>query len=186
MTQYTLPIKGMTERNISQTFHQDHEALDVVWDRRRGLNGYGTPLCAPENVLIEQIFGDTFTPGSSRNTKRGYGLWMKGLETGKRHLFWHTLPYLPVWGGDVVLRGKIVAYMGNSGYVKAGGVYVPLEDRKAPYPGTHLHWKSEEEGGSVINQLHFINWNWHPTYGIGDQLTAMSVVVKKMLLAIKV
>lgn len=180
MKNLTLPFKGMRETNISQTYHSGHEALDLV-------NSYASPMCALENSRVELIFGDTYTPGNHTNTKRGYGVWLTGLETGLVYVIWHSLPILPVNGGDIVKRGQIVAYMGNSGLVRSGGKYVPLEERdKPPYRGTHLHLQIFKPGsrigdwrGETVNPLDRLNWNWHPQYSIADQLFAISKTIKK-------
>lgn len=182
----SLPQWGMNEAHISQTYHEGHKALDII-PASRTFFGYGVPLTAPEMVRIERITGDTFTPGNEKNLERGYGIWMKGLETGFTHLYWHVLPILPVWGGDVIARGKIVAYMGNAGLVRRNGVYVPLEQRTTPaFPGTHLHWEmfdsafTFKKAGHEVNQIPHLNFLWQPTYTNTDQLAAAAVVLKKM------
>lgn len=174
--------------DISQTYHANHKALDITPDDRKIFYGYGTPLTAPEEVRIIRITGDTYTPDSTKNLQRGYGVWMKGLETGFTHLYWHVLPYLPVWGGDIVKRGKIVAFMGNAGLVYRGGVYVPLEDRTDPdFPGLHLHWETfdptfrmgDAKAGHEVNQIPLLDYSLQPTYTTLDHLLAYGVVVKK-------
>lgn len=172
-------FKGMHPFNITQIFHSKHPALDIVsWSKT---NGYGTPLCAPENVRIDRITGDTFTPKSHQNLERGYGIHMTGLETGYTYLYWHILPIVPVWGGDIVPRGQIVAYMGNAGYVTSGDKEVPLEKRtKEPYAGTHLHIEVFD-GKKRIDPLPLINWNWEPTYSTTDFMKALIVVLQKQI-----
>jgi murein DD-endopeptidase MepM/ murein hydrolase activator NlpD len=44
--------------------------------------------------------------------------------------------------GDTVVRGSLLASMGNTGDVYSQGLPVPQDKRtKPPYPGTHLHWQ---------------------------------------------
>src|SRR3990167_6090653 len=174
MNQITKPYKKFSVSDITQGFHLGHQAIDCVPQK----GAYGKPLCAPEKVLIEQIITPTnlSEEGGLRN---GYGLWMVGQETGNRYLYWHTLPILPVWGGDIIGRGKIVAYMGNSGNVFAGGVYVPLEERNnEPHQGTHLH-EGVKINDLFINPLTIMDVSTEPTYTIADELaSAMKVLVK--------
>ena|SRR3990167_1418407 len=171
MNSITKPYKRFSVLNITQGFHSGHQAIDCV-------SSYGTPLVAPENVLIEQIITPT-NLNEEGGLKNGYGLWMVGQETGNRYLYWHTLPILPVWGGDIIGRGKIVAYMGNSGNVFAGGVYVPLEERnREPHQGTHLH-EMVKTNGLFIDPLTIMDVSTEPTYTVGEVLaSAMKTLVK--------
>lgn len=180
------PFKGASLNNITQTYHPAHKALDIVSFSRPFINGYGTPLCAPEDVEIVLIRGDAYTPDDISDETNGFGVFMKGLETGFTHLFWHTQVILPVKMGDRVKRGQIVAFMGNSGEVYSSGTYVPLEERTTPpFPGTHLHWELFDEnyriGGAkrFLNPLDYVDWNIQPTYTNADHLKALAVVVGK-------
>lgn len=183
------PLKGFSKNLISQTFHDKHKALDIIstfdWYKRRGS---GTPLCAPERCEIIKITGDTFTPGNVHNIERGYGIYLKGLETGFTHLYWHIKPVVPVSLGQVVERGKIVAFMGNAGLVYSDGVYVPIEDRtKDPNEGTHLHWEVFDQtykiGGkkTFVNPLDYLDFSIEPTYTTSELLGAISKVLLKTL-----
>jgi len=177
------PFKGASRMNISQGFHDAHKAIDWV-------SSYGTLLVAPEKVRIEWIIGDKYTPESFEGMKQGYGIWMTGLETGYIYIYWHLLPIFPVSNGDVVQGGKIIGFMGNSGYVKSNNIEVPVdEDRtKLPYKGTHLHqamfapghkigvWKGDE-----LNPLLLTDFNTEPNYTIMEQILATSKVVLKLL-----
>lgn len=182
----SLPYKGATKDYITQTYHNGHKALDMVYYSSLYKYSYGVPLCAPEDVEIIKIAGDVYTPETTEDDKRGFGVWMKGLETGYTHWFLHTQVLLPVNVGDTVRRGQIVAFMGNSGNVYSNGVYVPLEKRRtAPYPGSHLHWelydKKYKLGGikRLINPLESIDWTREPVYTNADYLKALAVVVGK-------
>jgi len=170
---------------VTQKYHADHLAWDIITTDKPKFR-YGTPLAAPERVKVIRIVGDTYTPSSTQNLKRGYGIFMQGLETGLFHQYWHTLPILPVSVGDIVERGKIVAFMGNAGTVRVGGEYVPvtqrLEDEK---PGTHLHWEvmasySAGRKGDHIDPEALIDLKKKPTYTSFDVLKATAVVLGKM------
>jgi len=180
----------MQPSNIHQIFHTNHPGLDIVGNQTN--YGYGTPLCAPENCLVIHVRqGDKAPSGHAQvpgSLEYGYGIRLKGLETGHEYLYWHVLPMLPVWGGDTVKRGQIVAYMGNAGTVYSSWFkdgQVPYEKRtKAPHPGTHLHIEMFKDGKQIDPRPH-INWNWEPQYTLSDFIGAMMVVLKKMLRAVK-
>lgn len=169
--------------HVSQVFHKDHKAIDLI--ARSPNFGYGMPLCAPEDVRIELIVGDTYTPGDDTNLERGFGVWMRGLDTGLMHQYWHTLSTMPVYEGQLVKRGQIVAFMGNTGYVVSGGQYVPLDKRTVnPYAGTHLHWAAHKNSkrpyhGTKIDPLPLIDMT-EPTYTTLDLIRATGVVALKM------
>jgi hypothetical protein len=152
------------------------------------IGGYGAPLCAPEEVEIIRISGDVLTPDDFSDDALGFGVWMKGLETGMTHWFHHTQVLLPVNVGQTVKRGQIVAFMGNSGEVYSGGVPVPADPKvryNPNYPGVHLHWEMNEKGyrlggpKRLLDPRAHIDWTLQPTYTTGDLLKAYSVVVGK-------
>lgn len=185
----TIPCHDMV---ITQKYHKDHKAWDIITTAKQSMR-YGVPLCAPEMVKIVRIFGDTYTPGSNRNLKLGYGVIMQGLESGNFHLFWHTLPIKPVSVGDIVGRGKIVAFMGNAGLVRVGGKYVEIERRlDEEKPGTHLHWEimmsyepATHKKGDLIDPASLVDLKKLPTYTSVDLLRATAIVVAKMARLIK-
>ncbi len=187
----SLLFKGMNKSSITQDFHKGHKALDITPPKKINF-GYGTPLCAPENCLVLGINGDGFTAFSYKNFVYGYGIKLKGLETGHEYLFWHCLPMFPVWGGDMVKRGQIVAYMGNSGKVFQGNKEVELKDRdQLPFnpknpeeDGLHLHFEMYKNGKQIDPTPHF-NWSWQPQYGALDQIRASLVVINKIRKNIK-
>lgn len=188
MKKLTKTFKGMTEQNITQTYHEGHKALDIVsyttWFQNKG---YGTPLCAMERSLVLEIVEGTYTPDDTTELKRGYGVWLRGLETGQSYLYWHTLPILPVSIGETIERGKIVAFMGNAGYVTVGGEYVPIEKRTTTKDGTHLHLEGFGDGYKVGRKKNFINvlpqidWDLEPTYTNAEHIKAISIVAGKTL-----
>ena len=175
--------------HITQKYHSGHKALDIVsyenWERDRG---YGEPECAPEDVEILAYTGEGYTPGNTDNLEHGYGIFMKGLETGYSYLYWHTWPYFPVNVGDIVKRGKIVAFMGNAGTVRVGGKYVPLNKRtQAPNLGTHLHmemytktWKLGKKK-TFVDPLKHIDFSLEPIYNQFDLLKAFSIILSKVI-----
>lgn len=179
-------FKGMTPEHISQKFHSKHQALDIIGNDV--LFGYGTPLCAPENCLVLGITLEILIPGTTKGLENGYGIRLKGLETGHEYLFWHCLPFFPVWGGETVPRGQIVAFMGNSGNVYAGGKYVPLEDRdQLPFDpkdpeedGLHVHVETFLKGKKV-DPTTLINWSWEPSYTKIDLMKATVKVLEKVV-----
>jgi murein DD-endopeptidase MepM/ murein hydrolase activator NlpD len=194
-TMISKPFRGATVLNISQGFSNTHRALDWWAVRKYGaitLNAYGTPLCAPEKCKIKTVYGNNFVvddtnlPNTVGSLKNGYGLWMEGLETGMMHLYWHTQPFFPVSLGDIVERGQIVAYEGDSGNVLAGGVYVPLADRnKPPYFGTHLHQAAHGKDGLPIDPLSVMDLQTEPNYSMWAELEAMRKTLLKMLGGLK-
>ena len=172
-------FKNFKPDNISQTYHAGHLALDIVSEGKGLINGYGKPLCAPEQCLVLGISGDTYSPDNHTAITKGYGVRLRGMETGHEYLFWHCMPLFPVWGGQTVQRGQIVAYMANSGNVYMGTKYVPIEQRLVPpYRGTHLHFEMFK-GGNRISPLSHINWSWEPNYTLFDQMKAFVVVLEK-------
>lgn len=170
-------FKGMTLNSITQVYHAGHKALDIIGNKTNF--GYGTPLCAPENCLVLGITKEELSH-DNKDLEHGYGIKLKGLETGMEYLYWHCLPIFPVYGGNTVKRGQIVAYMGNAGLVYQGGQYVPLEQRTTnPFHGTHLHVQVEKDGVR-IDPLPLINFQWQPTYTLSDFISATLVVLKKI------
>jgi hypothetical protein len=182
----SLPFKKFSKANISQTYHEKHKALDLVTSYGYG---YGEPLCAPENCRIDRIVEDLEISEDLKKFEKGFGVWMTGLETGMVHLYWHTWGTIPVNGGDIVQRGQIVAFMGNSGNVTKGGVYVPVENRLTkPFLGTHLHYTLYNKGhkigqysGDELNPLDYFNWNWQPTYTQVEYLKTVAKLLVKMV-----
>lgn len=171
-------FKNMTRNDVTQIYHAGHKALDI--DGNETHYGYGTPLCAPEMCLVLGIT-DEGPKGSEKELANGYGISLKGLETGMTYLYWHCLPMFPVHGGDTVKRGQIVAFMGNAGPVTKWGKTVPLSERtKTPFAGTHVHVQVEKDG-KRLDPLPLINFNWQPQYTTADYLVAMIAVFKKIL-----
>ena len=175
------PYKNFSLANVTQGYNNLHHAIDSIPFRKEGLGGYGTPLVAPEKVTIGKVYTINTPREDDDNAlmKNGFGLWMKG-ESGYEHLYWHTQPILPVKTGDVVERGTIVAYVGNSGNVYSGGEYVPVEERNIPnFRGTHLH-QQVVLSGQLLNPLDFIDMETEPSYTIFDELKAMAITLGKI------
>lgn len=176
MSKFTKPYKGFSVLDVTQGFHSAHQAIDCV--PKSG--AYGKPMVAPEKVLIERIWTPDRITTDNDDLAFGYGIAMVGQESGHRYVYWHCLPVFPVWGGDIVERGKIVAYMGNAGNVNVGGVYVPLDKRLAPeHPGTHLH-QIVQVNGVPVNPLTDMDTLTEPSYTILDVLSATGKVLAKI------
>ena len=181
----TLPFKGMKVSSITQFYHTEHTALDIV---KGGVpEDYGTPLCAPEDCKVIGMTEGTFTPGNNNQLEHGYGIFLKGLETGYSYLFWHTLPMMPVYLHDNLQRGSIVAFMGNAGKVFKNGKYVPLKDRlNVDKAGTHLHLEMFDKGyvygkkKKFIDPLPHLGWALEPKYTKADLIDAKDIVLQKV------
>ena len=163
------PYKEAQIGHITQGFHFNHPAIDFACK-------LGTFLVAPENCIVNEIISGKTISDSLEDMKRGYGIKLKSVSRDVYHIYWHCLPAFPVKVGDTVLQGKPVAQMGNSGSVKVGGKWLPvdLSRTKAPYLGTHLHWRMMINGIAVDPLLH-IDWNIPIKY---DLLTVIRMVVK--------
>ena len=188
----SLLFKGMGRNSITQGFHFNHRAWDLV-PPKKVYFGYGTPLCAPEDFEVLGINGDGFTPSSHEKFLYGYGIKLKGLKTGLQYLFWHCLPMFPIWGGNRGKEGQIVAYMGNSGTVSQGGKPVELKDRdQVPFnpkdpeeDGLHLHFELYDKNGKQIDPMSYFDWDKQPEYGAAEQIRAATVVLNKLIRNIK-
>lgn len=173
----TKPYKNFTVLDVTQGFHSGHKAIDAVPKKLP----YGKPLVAPEEIEVEKIWGGSKVSNSLEDITFGYGIAMKGLETGRRYVYWHCLPIFPVWAGDRVKRGKIAAFMGNAGNVTVGGAYVPAEARLNPEkPGTHLH-EVVQINGVPIDPLSVMDVTTEPIYTNLDLSIAMMMCTVKIL-----
>ena len=105
---------------------------------------------------------------------------MQGLETGFLHLYWHTLPIILANRDDVIERGKIIAFCGNSGNVTSGGNYVPISERiTEPHLGTHLH-QSVFKDGIPFDPLTIMDLETEPTYTTADFIKAYMEVIARI------
>jgi hypothetical protein len=177
MSDLSLVFKGMTKNHVSQIFHAGHKALDIVGNKTS--YGYGTPLCAPENCTVMGITKEELSH-DNKGLEHGYGIRLRGTTSNYEYLFWHCLPLFPVWGGDIVLRGQIVAFMGNSGNVYQGG-YVPLDKRNTPpFLGTHLHLVVYDRVHKIdIDPIPLFDWKREPGYTVIDAMVATVRVLQK-------
>jgi murein DD-endopeptidase MepM/ murein hydrolase activator NlpD len=173
------PFKGASLQAVTQGYHKFHKAID--WLPLRGKLAYGTPLVTPEKVKIEKIYGNSLTTDDKELTN-GYGVWMQGLDTGFKHLYWHTLPIILANTGDVVEKGKIIAFVGNSGNVISGGTYVPISERlNEPHAGTHLHQSIfTTKDGLSFDPLTVIDFNTEPNYTTMDFIKAYLEVIARI------
>ncbi len=185
------PYQNASLGQISQHFRvnrqpyqpKGHKGVDWV-------SKYGTWLSAPCDVLITNIIEGTNIVQSLEPLKRGYGIVMQQIANPTiYYIYWHCLPVFSVKIGDIVKQGEIVAQMGNSGFVMRGGVIVPLEDRNTPpYPGTHLHqekFKLIDGEREYLNPIADIDWIIDVKDEIGEQISAVKVVLNKIIKIIK-
>lgn len=179
---YSAPYKGCTRNSVSQWWREGiHPALDIV--RFDDDKGRATPLTAPEDAVVIRISGETLTHNNA-SLINGYGIYLRGLESGNVHLYWHSYPTFPVNVGDRVKRGQIVAFMSNSGTVRSGGVYVPIEGRLRTDDGTHLHWEVMKDyiRGKKVGLFDFsddVDWNRQPIYSwMEHKLAILKAVLK--------
>lgn len=170
----TKPFKGASTFLISQGFHKDHEALDIVAK-------YGTPIIAPEKCYVKNDLTDCSFTNEAQCLSRGYGVYLKGLETQNEYIYWHFWAFSPVITGDYVDRGQIIGYMGNSGRVYTGGRFVEYGDRyKSPFPGTHLHMAVFKNGTKALDPIPLIDWDTEPTFSMGDLISSYAKSIKRM------
>lgn len=173
MSKLLKPFSGADKSLISTYYSPMHKATDWV-------GKYGTILVAPEDCIVTRILGNSYTPDDTGPLARGYLLAMTGVESDLKHEYWHILPYLPVTVGDVVQRGQIVAYMGNTGNVLSDGMYVPLDERtQAPYRGTHLH-QNVIKNGEYIDPYLLMDIEEEPTYTVSDQIISATKTISNM------
>ncbi len=182
MNTFCKPYKIFTHQKITQGYIEGHQAIDCVAP-------FGTPMVATEDSVVERIV----TPNrllderDMEHIRRGYGIVLKG-KSGLYTLFWHCMSIFPVSEGESVSQGKIVAYMGNSGFVYSMGRYVPIKIRNIPpYNGTHLHWEAYRDFPvkQYINPVEQIDWNIKVRHNFftstNDYLISAKVVLMKML-----
>jgi len=168
------PYKKAQKSHITQGFHKKHRAIDMAYK-------YGTFLVAPENCIVEKITTPKTLDNSTKGLEQGYGLLMESVVGNRRYAYWHCLPIFPVEVGEIVLQGQIVAQMGNSGYVKMGNKYVPIDKRLGKKkPGTHLHF-SMSINGKIVNPLDYIDWSIPVKYSFLDVIRAVRRILQKML-----
>jgi len=160
------PYKGAKIQDITQGYSDQHRAYD--WASK-----FGTFLVAMENCIVENITDKEILYDNGWEYDRGFGILLRSISNPEiKYSYWHCLPFFPVKIGDIVLQGKPVARMGNSGYVLSNGQYVPLKDRlKPPYPGTHLH------EGCPMDTLDRIDWDIPIKF---DVLTALMLILNSM------
>ena len=176
------PYKGAKLSDISQGFHQEHQANDWVAP-------FGTFLVAPFNAKVIAIVKGEGLTTDPNPFKAGYGIRLQSVEDPTLALvYWHCQPVFPVELRETVIQGSPVAMMGNSGYVISGGKYVEPEARtKSPYPGTHVHitiGRNNIDGTyTPLDYSSLIDWTV-PVTGVGI-LQAIAITFKKILTLLK-
>jgi len=181
MIKICAPFKNCKLTNLTQGFHKDHQANDFA-------SSYGTFLVAPFNAKVANVTGAETFDGKDDLLRNGCGVRLVSVEDPSISIsYWHCQPVFPVSKGDTVLQGKIVAMMGNTGWVQQGPNLVPIDIRLIPpYPGTHVHISMGQQipGGmyaalDMSKLIDFnipININW---------IEAISVILQKMIQLLK-
>jgi len=166
------PYKNAKPSDVSQGFSYKHPAVDFA-------SKYGTFLVAPENCIVDVIVSAKKIDESLAPLERGYGIRIKSIANpNTSHTYWHCLPVFPVKVGDTVLQGQPVAQMGNSGSVRTGSKWIPVEIRaKKPYLGTHLHWQYLLEGVPK-DPLNYIDWDIPVKYNL---LVVIRAIIQNIL-----
>ena len=161
-----------------------HEGTDFWFD-----GCYGTPLLAPEDCVVEKIVTpnklySSDDPEYLKKLNNGYGILLRAK--GYRHLYWHCMGIFPVFEGENAPRGKIVAFLGNSGQVYRDGKFVPLSIRhEKPYMGAHLHYELWDMSGKKLDVAKYIDWLTPVKMKPLDVLTSVKVILLKMLALLK-
>ena len=169
------PYKKAQVGHVSQGFHSNHLAVDFPYK-------YGSYLVAPENCRVVKIVKAEVVSESLTDLKRGFGIRLRSVSRNAYHTYWHCLPVFPVRVGDFVLQGKPVAQMGNSGSVRVGSRWIPVEGRYIkPHLGTHLHWDMLLDQIQVDSLLH-IDWEIPIKYSV---ITAIMAIIQNMINLIK-
>lgn len=178
------PFKNCTVTSVTQKFNVPntyppyfHTGVDFV-------SSFGTGLVAPVTCRITNIIDDIpwqSPEAEAEEIRKGYGLVMQSVEQPDTYyLYWHCLPNFPVSIGQIVEQGRLVAQMGNTGYVLTGGQYVPIGNRFIPpYKGTHLHYEGFKEVNGkreYFDVLSLIDWEIEVKYDYDSVLN----IIKKM------
>lgn len=108
------PIDGVSPDTIKGSFYQKrgcelHEAADVVVPRN-------TPVRAINDGIVAKLY----------NSKAG-GITLYEYDPSKRYVFYyaHLERYADgIKDGDIIKRGQIIAYVGDSGDAKAAGPHL--------------------------------------------------------------
>lgn len=165
------PTKSSTPASITQGFHSGHLAVDIA-------GKYGEFLVAPWNCVVANVRGPQTLNNSPDDLSQGCGVKLQSIEDPSISFsYWHTLPIFNVKKGDIVLQGKVVAQMGNTGYVMASGKYVEIDIRLIPpFPGTHTHittGRTEVDGTyTPMDYSQQIDWSIPVNYSVLETIQA--------------
>lgn len=102
-----------------------HNGLDVRKDRD-GKMGYGTPVLAMHDGVVESITYDT------PHRTRGNGIYIISHDRTFSTNYWH-LSAFECNIGEHVIMGQVIGLMGNSGFS------LPTPTKAQPWLGTHVH-----------------------------------------------
>jgi murein DD-endopeptidase MepM/ murein hydrolase activator NlpD len=180
MIKFTIPFKGYTQNSITQGFSNVHKAIDFTAP-------YGTWLVSPFNCIITKIVDGGNISESLAGLESGYGVRMVSTENPKVSvIYWHCLGVFPVKEGDIVVQGKPVAQMANSGFVLANGQLVPIGERlNQPYKGVHCHCSVNIDGEKqegLVDYRDYIDYSIKIEY---DLKTVIASVLQKIINLIK-
>ena len=160
------PYKGAKLSDITQGYSDSHRAYDWASD-------YGTFLVAMENCIVENIMtAENWDTGWE--LERGYGILLRSITNPEvKYSYWHCLPRFSVNIGEIVIRGQVIAMMGNTGFVLSNGKVVLMADKLRPsYPGSHVHLSCPQD---TIDR---IDWSIPINF---DIITVISLTLKQIL-----
>ena len=164
-----VPYKGFQLSHITQQWSDTHKAFDIA----KPIGSYGTFLVAMENCIVENIMtAENWDTGWE--LERGYGILLRSITNPEvKYSYWHCLPRFSVNIGEIVIRGQVIAMMGNTGFVLSNGKVVLAENKlKYPFPGAHVHLSCPQD---TIDR---IDWSIPINF---DIITVISLTLKQIL-----
>lgn len=171
MIKISKPFRSATYSSITQGFKpKEHEANDFA-------GKYGEFLVAPFNAKVINVVGIENDPRDfpDGSLEFGYGIRLQSVEDPTiTSSYWHCQSTFPYKKGDYVTQGTVVAMMGNSGFVMAGGEIVETDMKlKFPYKGTHVHWSMGQQVGkdyTALDPSQLIEWSKPINYSLLDTI----------------
>ena len=120
-----------------------HNGIDVVFDNDTPKSTFGTECVCPfDSAVVKVTWNDT-------HSTKGNGVTIQSQPIDGfiyQVVFWHTCE-LAVKEGDVLKKGDVVCYIGNSGLCK------PERGILSPFNGAHCHLM-------VFKYVPGVNGNW--------------------------
>ena len=152
-----------------------HSGLDIVAPHR-------TPVCAAHDGYVSGLKTD-------RTSLGGLVVWIQSspLDLGDRQACVVTayghLDEMKVSMGTRVLRGDVIGFMGNTGFVVSGGL--PYWGNAPAGKGTHVHFSLYEyllDGGALVPRWNNAMQNsTDPLPYLTGELTGLAGVLKQAL-----